>query len=191
MIILCIGQAGCQIGNSIINLIDNGCYPVDNRKDERYFPAIFVDIDSKVIHKLRTCNVINKNVKDVNVICGYQTKFKPLFSKDDRFVNKILLHVRDEIIKQNNLCGKYTIFLTINNYSSYILRAIVARICLFRIQEKLFWLEVSKNEEQTGVARWFYLFPRLFVPIRKAEMAFYKAEVPPFKYIRQDTALRM
>ena len=36
-------------------------------------------------------------------------------------------------------------------YFTYILRAIVARICLYRIQEKLFRLEMSKMEEQTGV----------------------------------------
>ena len=109
MIILCVGQAGCQIGSTIITLLDTGCYNFKGNYDKHTFPGIFVDIDSKIIHKLQTCRVFTKLVKDVNVICGHQAKFKPSFSKDDLFVRDILLHVRDEIIKQNYSCGKFLI----------------------------------------------------------------------------------
>lgn len=112
MIILCVGQAGCQIGNNIITLIDSGFYHLNEKYDRHNFPVIYVDTDSKVIHKLQTCHAIKKLVKDVNVICGHQTKFKPSFSKDDLFVRDILFHVRDEIIKQNYLCGEFLSFLT-------------------------------------------------------------------------------
>ena len=49
---------------------------------------------------------------------------------------------------------------------------ISTRICLFRIQEKLFWLETPNNEEHTLVARWFCLFRRLFLPLEKAKIPF-------------------
>ena len=109
MIILCIGQAGCQIGNSIIEHIDNGCYSIPNSRKDNGAPIIFVDIDFKVIRKLRSLNqVIAKHVKSVNIICGNRnkTRFRPYFSKDDQFVLEIILHLRDEVIKQNYLTGK-------------------------------------------------------------------------------------
>ena len=75
------------------------------------------------------------------------------------------------------MCTIDNFFTFYNPYFSYILRAIVARIeFAIRIQEKLFWLETPKNEEQTGVASWF--FADYLCPLKKLKCPFKKLKCP-------------
>ena len=102
MIILCIGQSGCQIGEQIIE------HEAKSNPSGGYYSALFVDVDNKVIKGLNESKVISKFIKKVNLIKGDRGNCSKFVEKDknEKFIRNILDHLRDEIIQQNNDCCK-------------------------------------------------------------------------------------
>uniref|UniRef100_A0A7M5X8A5 Uncharacterized protein n=1 Tax=Clytia hemisphaerica TaxID=252671 RepID=A0A7M5X8A5_9CNID len=106
MIILCIGQAGCQIGEQIIE------QEAKFNPSSGYYSALFVDVDNKIINVLNESKVVSKFVKKVNLIKGDSGCLDKFTKKDktEKFIQNILDHLRDEIIQQNNDCCKFFSF---------------------------------------------------------------------------------
>lgn len=107
MIVLCIGQAGCQIGNCFVDFIDKRNY-LSLINDGGYIPIIFADFDAKVIRKSHQSASVSRLVKKVNVIKGSHSCSNgfPNFKEDEKFIQNIIDHLRDEIIKQGYACSK-------------------------------------------------------------------------------------
>eukprot|EP00111_Clytia_hemisphaerica_P005609 TCONS_00016297-protein len=120
MIILCIGQAGCQIGELIIE------QEAKFNPSSGYYSALFVDVDNKIINVLNESKVVSKFVKKVNLIKGDSGCLDKFTKKDktEKFIQNILDHLRDEIIQQNNDCYIASVHSLIGSTSCSLLKII-------------------------------------------------------------------